>query len=85
MQRLAVMNREHLEGKQTLIGFFVIGVPPPILSGTGPILGSGIEPSCGGVLLDRNGDHLGAGRAGAYHMILTAHDELERVLARREV
>jgi hypothetical protein len=37
MQRLAVMNREDLEGKQTLNGFFVIGVPPPILSGTGPI------------------------------------------------
>ena len=79
MQRLAVMNREDLEGQQILNGFFAIGVPPPILSGTGPILGSGIEPSCGGGLLDRNGDHLGAGRVGAYHMILAAYDELERV------
>ena len=77
------MNREDLEGKQILNGFFAIGVPPPILSGTGPILGSGIEPSCGGGLLDRNGDHLGAGRVGAYHMILAAHDELECVSSLR--
>ena len=43
------------------------------------------EVLCALALLDRDGNKLGAWRVSADHMIISAHDELERVLARREV